>query len=144
MLARRLSAALVTPAYEDAGLFKSTLCSLNVTLLPDPRRTDRQDVVFDGLIDKTYRVPVFFAGRRAKMAALLVDAARRIVTPEDDAPDARLARPAVSVRIDGAWRRLMSEDALGFARVTHQFVAAAWTLGTGSGAVLQFGLPPVR
>ena len=148
MKASRLAPELVTPRYEDAGLFRNDLCSLNVTLLPEPTRNDRHDVIFDGLIDKAYRVPVFFAGRRAPMAALLEDAARRIPVPEDDAPDApmpfRMTRPGLAVRIDGAWRRLVGEDALGFARVTHQFVAAVWTISTGGGATLQFGVPPVR
>jgi hypothetical protein len=53
-------------------------------------------------------------------------------------------RGNLSVTIDGAWRRLVGEDACGFARVTHQFIAAVWTLGTGSGKTLQFGVPPVR
>ena len=148
MLVTRLSTKLVTPRYEDAGLFKAELCSVNVALLPGPRRTDRQDLVFDGLIDKTYRVPVFFAGRRAKMASVLERAARRVIAPEDDVPADPLRGPALraplSIRIDGAWRRLVGEDSQGFARVTHQFIAAAWTLGTGTGALMQFGMPPAR
>ena len=148
MLARRLAPELVTPRYEDEGLFKSELCSLNVALLPGPTRTDRQDIVFDGLVDKTYRAPVVFAGRRAAMAALLEDAARRLATPAEDLPGADMAaplrRPGLALRIDGAWRRLVGEDALGFAQVRHQFIAAVWTISTGSGALLQFGMPPVR
>ena len=148
MQAIRLAPELVTPRYEDQGLFKSDICSLNIALLPGPTRTDRQDIVFDGLIDRTYRAPVIFAGRRAAMATLLEDAALRIAAPSQDLPDesalALPRRPSLALRIDGAWRRLVGEDALGFARVRHQFIAAVWTISTGSGATLQFGMPPVR
>ena len=142
MLAKRLPADKVTPRYEDAGLFKDDLHSLNVALLPGPWRTMRQDLVIDGLIDRTYRVPVFFAGRRAELASALEDAIQHVAVSD---PAGQLRdRGALPVRIDGAWRRLVGEDGQGFARVTHQFVAAAWTLATGSGALMQFGMLPVR
>ena len=148
MKAQRLAPELVTPRYEDSGLFRNDLCSLNVTLLPGPQRNARDDIIFDGLIDKTYRVPVFFAGRRAAMATLLENAADRFVAingmGDDHDGHAVARRGNLTVTIDGAWRRLVGEDACGFARVTHQFIAAVWTLGTGSGRTFHFGVPPVR
>ena len=147
MRATRLAPDLVTPPYEDAGLFPSDLCRHTVALLPGPRRTARQDIVFDGLIDRTYRVPVFFAGRRAALAAPLEDMARQAAAPQAGrrgADRSGAQARGVPVRIDGAWRRLVEEDRMGFALVTHQFVAAAWIIGTGTGALMLFGMPPVR
>ena len=89
------------------------MCRLDVALLPGARRNDRQDFVFTGIIDRAYRVPVFFASRRAADAEALVVATDRIgrqrvaaggAVPEDG-PD------PLALRIDGAWRKLVQQDA---------------------------------
>ena len=145
MINKRLGAHLVTPRYEDAGLFGTELCRLDVKLLPGARRNDRHDFIFTGIIDRGHRVPVFFAGRRAADAQALVVATDRIrrqrVAAGGPAPDAE--PQALALRIDGAWRKLVHQDAQGFAQVTHQFIAAMWSIGAGDAAARRYGTPPV-
>ncbi|MFT6684192.1 MAG: hypothetical protein ACJAQV_001362 [Loktanella salsilacus] len=153
----RLDPALVTPSYEDAGLFKYDLCSLNLSLLPGVRRNARADYIFDAMIDGKYRAPIFFAGRRARQTFLMLDAMTRmargvpLADPADDDlpdsnPDLYLAYdgPSIPLQVNGAWRSPVIEDDQGFARPMHQFIAAVWTLNAGTGPGMQFGAPPVR
>ncbi|WP_386682877.1 hypothetical protein [Loktanella sp. R86503] len=155
MLDNRIDPALVTPGYEDAGLFKYDLCRLHLSLLPGVRRNARADFVFDGVIDGKYCTPVFFAGRRAKQAAMmLATISRRFrgsaavsfgAAPNVTAPNvAAYDSPALALQIDGAWRNPVVEGDDGFARPAHQFIAAVWTITAGCGPGQQFGALPVR
>ncbi len=149
MVATRLNPVFVTPRYEDAGLFKADICRLAVNLTPAVRRNARADYIFDGVIDGKYRVPIFFGGRRAVLASAVLDAMRTVLRApvardidlnalvEDD-------RVVLPLQVDGAWRTVVREDAQGFARATHHFIAAAWTIGVGGDRPLRFGTMPVR
>ena len=146
MIAQRLNPELVSPQYEDAGLFKAEICSLNLSLRPGVMRNARDDVIFDGVIDGRYQAPVFFAGRRAGQAALVVEAMARLVRHmgQTGASAAQIDAGVLPLQVDGAWRRVVQEDETGFARATHQFIAAAWTIGRGGDGAWRFGALPVR
>ncbi|MFQ1699764.1 hypothetical protein ACJ5NV_04130 [Loktanella agnita] len=149
MLKKRLDETLVTPRYEDAGLFKSDIYRLQVALLPGVQRNARNDYIFVGMINRKYQTPVLFAGRRASFAAGVVAITERIKGGTmgelaDETVTTVAGRQALALRIDGAWRRFVSEDASGFALVRYQFIAAVWAFGARGDSGARFGLMPVR
>jgi hypothetical protein len=65
------------------------------------RRSDRADIILDGMIDRRYRVPVLFAERRADLASIVVETLTRL-RAQDRAPDHLGDDLALPMQIDGA------------------------------------------
>ena len=69
---QRRPADRVTPAYEDAGLFKTPLVMVDVNLTPDVYRNHRHDVIVRSKGTGGRMFEVVFAGRRCVAAAALL------------------------------------------------------------------------
>ena len=135
---------------EDAGLFQTALCEVMVELIPQTRRSDRDDLIVRGFVDRKFEIDVFFAGRRAaevgpletQLKALL-RAARTIATAANSPPP-KIEHLRLPVRVEGAWRRSMKRDEAGWETSTHHLVAARWSLLDQSGKTISFGQPIAR
>ena len=141
----RRPAHQITPDYEDAGLFKSELCENRFDLLPVVRRNGRADLIVTALMAGQHLVPVIFAGRRKRHASTVVTRldGLRTAFPTAGSADVFARKGAVlPVEVQGAWRRLVTEDADGLLQRSYQFIAACWTLTLGDGRRMRFGLPP--
>ena len=137
-LKERRPASLVTPAYEDAGLFKTDLCRVQFDLMPATHRNSRKDVIVTGYAAGRHKVGVIFAGRRLPEAASLLQTLSGMSGRTTPGSLRRL-----TVEVEGAWRRVVQEDRSGFARRRYDFVAACWKLPTPSGWSELYGQRPV-
>ncbi|MEO9650714.1 MAG: hypothetical protein ABJE99_09455 [Roseobacter sp.] len=143
------SSAEVTPAYEDAGLFKTAICDLMLELIPQIRRNDRQDLVVRGFVNRKSEVDIIFAGRRAaevgpleKQLKTLMARARKYASETNSAvPEVEKIR--LPVRAEGSWRRSLFRDANGWETGKYHFVVARWSLLDSNGRTVSFGESPV-
>ena len=148
MTNRRKPSSQVTPAYEDSGLFKSTLTCVMVDLIPQVRRSSRQDFVVRGLVNGSIEIEVFFAGRRskevgplqAKLKAMWAQALRHASAANLPVPDVDAVR--CPVRIEGSWRPRFQRDPTGMEVRSYQLIAARWSMIGRNGKSIAFGSRP--
>lgn len=145
---RRKPPHLVSPAYEDNGLFKAPVRKVTVALVPQIARNNRQDVVVRGFVEPNIEVSVIFAGRRAKMVAPLEAQLRRrlfrakaSVTQWDQAA---LDSATLLVSIEGSWRPRFERDPAGWETRSYHLMAARWALIDAAGMTQMGGEGPVR
>lgn len=139
---------LITPAYEDNGLFRSPVRRVTVGLVPQVHRNNRQDLVVRGFMQDGAAIQVLFAGRRTKQAqdvaarlrALLFHA--RSKTPGWRAEGVDTIQ--LPVRIEGVWRSRFSRDAWGCETRQFQLIAARWAMFDEAGVAHLFGEAPVH
>lgn len=148
MLKHSMKEPIVSPDYEDAGLFSGNICQISVELVPQMRRTDRDDLVVRGFVNGNREVEVLFAGRRARnvgpletrLKGLLTRARQAAEAARQEVPD--VDRVRCPVRIEGAWRRKTFRDESGWETHSYNFVAARWSLLNKDGQSVSFGEPP--
>ena len=148
MIERRRPPHLVTPEYEDGGIFRTPPQQLLVELVPKIGKNTRSDLMVKGFIDGTIAIDVVFAGRRTKQADLLLKKlqslwtqANRKTAPGDEPPEVDTVR--LPVRVEGSWRPRFERDDQGWETRTHQLFAARWVLNH-DGESKTFGEPPVK
>lgn len=129
----RCDPARVSPAYEDAGLFKPPVQTYGVQLVPIVTRNTRDDVVLRGFQGAAGPFEVVFAGRRAALAADLI-ARLEAMKPQKKLRQADLEELRLDTHVEGAWRRRFWTDDSGWQDGIYQLVASRW-------AVVQNGLP---
>lgn len=144
--------ALITPAYEDQGLFKRPSAELVVTLFPKFGTNSRKDTIIKGLMQNDVEVDVIFAGRRKQEAAELVTLLRRLwdaanfqVPKGHPAPVREDVR--VPTRIQGSWRMRVEEgeeEAEALYTKEYQLLVARWAFNSDNGAFRSFGTPPFQ
>lgn len=145
----RLNRASVTPSYEDAGLFRAGVCTVDVTLVPLIRRNRRSDIVVTGYVNETREMTVLFAGRRAADVAPALaqlkkmGADMRKAAAQSQQPGPRIDQIRLPIRIEGTWRKLMEVDETGWETRHYQLVAARWTYQALSGQTAAYGEKPV-
>jgi hypothetical protein len=138
----------VTPAYEDAGLFRTALRETVLELIPQVRRNDRNDFIVRGFIDRTSEVDIWIAGRRAREVGPLERQLKALVNAaRGKASGAVGAQPAVHqqclpVRALGAWRRSATRDDSGWETGSYHFVVARWSFVDAEGKPQAFGEMP--
>ncbi|WP_144432536.1 hypothetical protein [Shimia marina] len=142
--------SLITPSYEDKGLFKKPPTELVVQLIPKFGKNTRRDVIIKGLVQGDVEVEVVFAGRRKKQAAELVALLRRkweVATyrlPKDVPPPDR-KEIQLPTRVQGSWRTRMTEMGDGTQDLylrEYQLLVARWAYHSEGGAFRSFGEPP--
>lgn len=144
----RRDRALLTPEYEDAGLFKSDILRLDVELTPIIFRNSRQDVIVRCYHETERSFEVTFAGRRSQMATPLLASLEKMkskmAAPDDDAADQHqdLTAMRVPIKVEGAWRRRFWTDHDGWLTRVHQFVAARWAVLDNAHKPVMYGIPP--
>ena len=139
----------VTPIEEYAGLFKTAICDLMIELIPQMRRTARQDLVVRGFVDRKTEVDIFFAGRRTAqtgpmethLKALMTHARKKAEASKSPPPDVEKIR--LPIRAMGAWRRSRVRDDTGWETGTYHFVIARWSMLDRDGSTVTFGEPPL-
>ncbi|WP_157598645.1 hypothetical protein [Tateyamaria omphalii] len=144
----RRPAHLITPAYEDNGLFRSPVRRITVGLVPQAHRNNRQDLVVRGFLPDGAVIEVVFAGRRNRHAlgieqrlrALLFHA--RAKTPGWRAEGVDTVQ--LPLRVEGVWRSRFTRDAWGCETRHHQLIAARWALFDDAGVAHLFGEAPVH
>ncbi len=134
----RQNAAVVTPQFEDSGLFKSEIVQVNITLSPQVHMNVRQDMVVTGYTANGLAFDVLFAGRRKAAASWLLKYLADLRAKGKEAEHVR-----VPVRVEGAWRTTFAPDPSGWETRRRQLVAGVWTVQTPNGA-RTFGERPVR
>lgn len=148
MLKHRMTEPMVSPDFEDAGLFSGSICQISVELVPQMRRTDRNDLLVRGFVSGQHEVEVLFAGRRARdvgplearLKGLWTRARQTAEAARQESPD--VDRVRCPVRIEGAWRRKTFRDESGWETHSYNFVAARWSLLNKDGQSISFGEPP--
>ncbi len=138
---------LITPSYEDRGLFKKPLAELIVNLIPKFRQNTRGDLIIKGLVQNGGEVDVFFAGRRKSQAGDLVAllklmwedavyvARNRVSSLEPK--DVRLP-----TRVLGSWRtRIVEDDEEWYSR-EYQLLVARWAYNGVGGEFCSYGELP--
>ena len=144
----RRPAHLVTPSYEDNGLFRTPVRRVTVGLVPQVHRNNRQDLVVRGFMSEGVAIQVLFAGRRAKQAqgvearlrALLFRA--RSKTPGWRAEGGDTIQ--LPMRIEGVWRSRFLRDAWGCETRQFLLIAARWALFDEAGVAHLCGEAPVH
>ena len=146
---RRMPAHLVTPAHEDSGIFKSTVSSFSIELVPLFGETMRRDLVIKGFLDGDTAIDVVFPGRRKPMTDPLYDRLKKLWAQSVAA--ARYANPGpeidsvrLPVSVEGAWRPRFKRDDHGWETRQHQLYVARWTIWDAAGKAQTFGTPVVR
>ena len=145
---RRKPPHLISPAYEDNGLFKAPVRKVTVALVPQMTRNYRQYVVVRGFVEPNIEVAVIFAGRRAKMLAPLEAQLRKrlfrakAITPQWD--QAALDSATLIVSIEGSWRPRFERDPAGWETRSYHLMAARWTIIDDTGLSHTAGEGPVR
>ena len=139
----------VTPAYEDAGLFKTAICQQMLELMPQMRRNDRGDLIIRAFVDRKIEIDVFIAGRRAadvgpleNQLKLMMNHARKQALETGAAPP-DVTKIRLPVRVEGAWRRTLQRDDSGWETGSYHFVVARWSLLDAEGNTVSFGEAPV-
>ena len=140
---RRKVRGLVTPQYEDRGIFKNSIIALPVWLMPRFARTQRGDIVISGHYrtetDGMLPIECVFAGRRIPYAQPLKDLVKRSV--------ARFSSPgahAVPVHVNGAWRYRFDLQEDGWQDRIRQFMVAQWIHVDPKGKQQIIGEPVIR
>ncbi|TCL08012.1 hypothetical protein BXY66_0043 [Shimia isoporae] len=138
---------MVTPAYEDRGLFKKPPTELTVNLIPKFGKNSRQDIIIKGLVANGVEVDVIFAGRRKKNAVELVTLLRHmwenatIYGPKGArAPKRRDVR--LPTRVQGSWRTRIVEDDEEWYEREYQLLVARWAFKSEDGEFHSYGEPP--
>lgn len=139
--------ALITPAYEDRGLFKKPPTELVVKLIPKFGQNSRKDVIIKGLLQNDVEVDVIFAGRRKKQADELVTLLRRKWDNANYMAPKGGKRPTRSdvrlpTRVQGSWRTRVMEDEEELFAKEYQLIVARWAFNSESGELRSFGEPP--
>ncbi|WP_294222648.1 hypothetical protein [uncultured Shimia sp.] len=140
--------ALITPAYEDGGLFKKPPTELVVNLIPKFSKNSRGDVIIKGLVQNDVEIDVIFAGRRKREAAELVTLLKR----KWDNANYRAAKTPtrkdvrVPTRVQGSWRMRVAEDEHEQDLYTkeYQLLVARWAFNADNGEFRSFGEPPFQ
>lgn len=133
---RRRARSQITPAIEDAGLFKHALQDVSVELLPVFDRNSRGDLVVRGIARPEKEVEVIFPGRRLPEAADLYERLK-------DLGQARGPRARFQLNIRGNWRLRFRPDWEGWEVKSYQLLAAQWAYLDDEGEPVSFGFPPV-
>lgn len=144
----RRDRALLTPEYEDSGLFKSAILQMNVALTPLVFRNARKDLIVHCYNDAANGFEVTFAGRRSLMAAPLIanlealqsEAVKQRADATDSTDD--LSPVRIPITVEGAWRKRFWTDPDGWLSRVHQFVAARWFVAGEADRVIAFGTAP--
>jgi len=145
---QRRPADRVTPAYEDAGLFKTPLVMVDVHLTPDVYRNHRHDVIVRSKGAGGLMFEVVFAGRRCVAAAALLTRLEAIKqkaladAQARKAPAPDLQSIVFPVNVEGVWRRRFAKDPGGWETCFHQMVASRWTVIGPSKTIVTFGAEP--
>ncbi len=139
--------ALITPAYEDRGLFKKPPTELVVKLIPKFGKNSRGDVIIKGLVQNDVEVDIVFAGRRKKQADELVTLLRRKWDNANYMAPNGGARPTRSdvrlpTRVQGSWRTRVVEDEDALFSKEYQLLVSRWAFNSESGELRSFGEPP--
>jgi len=138
----------VSPAYEDAGLFRTAICQLMLELIPQTRRNDREDLIVRAFVDRKIEIDVFFAGRRTAETGPLENQLKALMQhARKTAKDKGLVQPEpetvrLPVRVEGAWRRSLQRDDSGWETGSYHFVVARWSLLDNEGNTVSFGEAP--
>lgn len=138
---------LITPSYEDRGLFKKPPTELVVELIPKFGKSSRNDIIIKGLVQNGVEVDVIFAGRRKKQADELVRLLRRKWDEVTDVVHRGMKHPKredvrIPARIQGSWRtRIVEDDEEWYSR-EYQLLVARWAFMSEGGEFRSFGEPP--
>ncbi len=146
----RKSASLVTPSYEDSGLFKGKLLSTRAELVPNFRHNARGDVLVRGFVPEAREaVFVVFAGRRTRQVFPLLQELRRALTrakqianQTNEKLDPDTVRIGISV--NGTWRKRFERDQTGWETRFHHLIVAQWAVEVRPGQFAEFGEVPVN
>ncbi|SDY27405.1 hypothetical protein [Citreimonas salinaria] len=140
---RRKPRGLVTPQYEDRGIFKNGVISLPVWLMPRYGRTHRGDIVISGHYrteqDGMLPIECVFSGRRIPYAQPLKEFVKRSVD--------RFSKPgahAVPIHVNGAWRYRFDLREDGWQDRIRQFMVAQWMYVGPNGKQQIIGEPVIR
>lgn len=139
---------LITPAYEDNGLFRSPVRRVTVGLVPQMHRNNRQDLVVRGFMSDGAAIQVLFAGRRSKQAQGVVARLRALLfharaqTPGWQSSGVDTVQ--LPIRIEGVWRSRFSRDAWGCETRQFQLIAARWAMFDEAGVAHLCGEAPVH
>lgn len=140
---RRKPRGLVTPQYEDRGIFKNEIISLPVWLVPRVGRTQRRDVVIHGHYrtetDGMLPIECIFAGRRIQYGYPLLDLLQRRLG-RNPSPGAK----AVPIHVNGAWRYRFDVARDGWQDRFRQFMVAQWVHVAPDGKQEIIGEPVIR
>lgn len=140
---RRKPRALVTPQYEDRGIFKNEIISLPVWLMPHVGRTQRRDVVIHGHyrteMDGMLPIECIFAGRRIQYGLPLLELLQRRLG-KNPSPGAR----PVPIHVNGAWRYRFDLREDGWQDRFRQFMVAQWVHVAPNGKQMILGEPVIR
>jgi len=139
---------MISPAYEDGGLFKKPPTELVVNLVPKFGKNSRQDVIVKALVQNGVEIDVIFAGRRKKHAEDVVLLLQRMW---EDAVFSYRMRPEpplrtqvrLPARLYGSWRTRVFEDDEEWIAREYQFLVALWAYKSDTGEMLSFGELPV-
>ncbi|MEL7131164.1 MAG: hypothetical protein AAGK77_02000 [Pseudomonadota bacterium] len=139
---------LITPAYEDNGLFRSPVRRVTVGLVPQMHRNNRQDLVVRGFLQDGVAIQVLFAGRRTKQAQGLEARLRAMLFQvRSKVPGWRsegIDTIQLPLRIEGVWRSRFSRDVWGCETRYFQLIAARWAMFDDAGLAHLFGEAPVH
>lgn len=141
--------ALITPAYEDRGLFKKPPTELVVELIPKFGVNSRKDIIIKGLVQNGVEVDVIFAGRRKRHADELVKLLCRRWDEVNDISHQGMKQPKrrdvrLPTRIQGAWRTRVVEDDEEWYTREYQLLAARWAYMSERDEFRSFGEPPFQ
>ncbi len=133
---RRRPRSEITPAIEDAGLFRHGLQDVSVELFPILERTSRGDLLIRGIARPEKEVEVIFPGRRLSEAADLYERMKQL-------GQARGPRARFQLNVRGNWRLRFVPDWEGWEVKSYQLLAAQWAYLDDEGEPVQCGYPPV-
>ncbi|OUS36294.1 hypothetical protein A9Q94_09995 [Rhodobacterales bacterium 56_14_T64] len=148
MQERRAPASEISPAREDAGLFKKGVTHLDLELVPHKTRTSRGDLVVKGFFQQNTQVDVIFAGRRAMETAPLELCLERLFSnvvrvAMRNQTQTNIDSIRLPVNAEGTWRPHFLRDLSGWETRNYQFLVAQWSFTDERGSVVEFGeLPP--
>ncbi len=144
---RRKEGARVFPRYEDSGLFRNKVISIDVKLVPVFKENRRKDLVVKGFVDKDKPIEVLFAGRRKLMVDDLLIHLNARRPKSGGLPRSAQSRSAagggLKVRIHGSWRPRFVKDEEGWETRFYHLIAAEWDLMLQDGSLKRYGTPPV-
>ena len=146
---RRLPPKLVTPSYEDSGIFKNKVSQFSVELVPQFAQNMRGDLVIKGYLDGETAIDVVFPGRRTALAEPLREQLKSLwtrasVTARHAAQPIEVDAVRLQTCLEGAWRPRFRRDDMGWETRAHQLYVARWSLLAADGATQMFGTPIVR
>lgn len=146
---RRRQSNLISPQYEDKGIFKTELGQYAVQLVPLFARNQRDDVMIKGYIDGESAIDVVFAGRRAAMVEPLVNMLRLLWASATQSAASTQSLPKVdevlfAVRVEGVWRPRFERDDQGWQTRQLQLYAARWAMVDRQGKPAFFGEYPLK